>query len=225
MGSVPTRHFYDRASGRSVPKPRQMGRAVTATVSQALVGAGSISVRQARSWPIPTALVRCSKTYRSGWDLAFCSATEAGRCYAFGVYIACCAMCGAAAESIPLSVGIANSGDEAAVLTIYRAANGGRRSIESIVGQARQAIADPFRSATGLLSYWRDEAAHGLASTISEIEAHEALCESASNGGPMLIPHKYLVLKLKKTVWWGPNRRRSGSHPSENIGDKSKACF
>jgi hypothetical protein len=36
-------------------------------------------------------------------------------------------------------------------------------------------IAEPFRSAIGLLSFWRDDAAHGLASEISEIEAHEAL--------------------------------------------------
>jgi hypothetical protein len=36
-------------------------------------------------------------------------------------------------------------------------------------------LAGPFRSATGLLSYWRDDAAHGIASDISEIEAHEAL--------------------------------------------------
>jgi hypothetical protein len=84
-------------------------------------------------------------------------------------------MCGAAAESILLAVAIAKSGDEAATLATYRTANGRRKVVESVVGQVRQAIADPFRSATGLLSYWRDEAADGLASTISEIEAHEAL--------------------------------------------------
>jgi hypothetical protein len=102
-------------------------------------------------------------------------ATEAGHCHAFGLHVACCAMCGAAAESILLAVAVAKSGDEAATLASYRTANGRRRVIDSIVGQARQSIADPFRSATGLLSYWRDDAAHGVASTISEIEAHEAL--------------------------------------------------
>jgi hypothetical protein len=102
-------------------------------------------------------------------------ASEAVRCHAFGAYIGCCAMCGAAAESILLAVAIAKSGDEGATLTTYKAAGGRRKVVESVVGQARQTIADPFRSATGLLSYWRDEAAHGLASTISEIEAHEAL--------------------------------------------------
>ena len=102
-------------------------------------------------------------------------ATEAARCHAFGLYVACCAMCGAAAESVLLAVATAKSGNEAAVLAMYRAAHGRRRIIDNIVGQTRQTIADPFRNATGLLSYWRDDAAHGLASTISEIEAHEAV--------------------------------------------------
>jgi predicted ATPase len=102
-------------------------------------------------------------------------ATEAAHCHAFGVYVACCAMCGAAAESILLAVAITKTGDEKAILSSYRAAIGRQRVVNSIVGQARQPVADSFRIATGLLSYWRDDAAHGLASTISEIEAHEAL--------------------------------------------------
>jgi hypothetical protein len=57
----------------------------------------------------------------------------------------------------------------------YRSAQGRRRVIDQVVGSARKEIADPFRSATGLLAYWRDDAAHGAASKISEIEAHEAL--------------------------------------------------
>src|SRR5260221_1754435 len=101
-------------------------------------------------------------------------ATEAVSCHTFGAYIACCAMCGAGAESILWAVAIAKSGGEAATLADYRTANGRKKVIDRVVGQVRQAIAEPFRSATGLLSYWRDDAAHGLASTISEIEAHEA---------------------------------------------------
>jgi hypothetical protein len=84
-------------------------------------------------------------------------------------------MCGAAAEAILLAVAVAKSQDEKAVMASYRTANGRRKVIDVIVGQARQPIADPFRSATGLLIYWRDDAAQGLASTVSEIEAHEAL--------------------------------------------------
>jgi hypothetical protein len=102
-------------------------------------------------------------------------ATEAVRCHRFGAYLGCCAMCGAAAESILLAAAIAKSGNAKAVLTTYRAASGRRRVVEMVVGQAKPMIAEPFRSATGLLSFWRDAAAHGLASEISEIEAHEAL--------------------------------------------------
>ena len=102
-------------------------------------------------------------------------ATEAAQCHGFGVYVACCAMCGAAAESILLAVAIAKTGDEAKVLSSYRAAHGRQKIIDSIIGQTRQNVARPFRSAAGLLSYWRDDAAHGLSSTISEIEAHDAL--------------------------------------------------
>ncbi len=102
-------------------------------------------------------------------------ATEAVRCHRFGAYLGCCAMCGAAAESILLAVAVAKSGDERTTLGLYKSSNGRRKVIDQIVAQARQAISEPFRSATGLLSYWRDEAAHGLTSTISEIEAHTAL--------------------------------------------------
>jgi hypothetical protein len=102
-------------------------------------------------------------------------AAEAVTCHRFGAYLGCCAMCGAAAESILLAVAIAKSGDDVSTLAMYRAAQGRRKVIDRVVGQARQTIADPFRSATGLLSFWRDDAAHGLASAISETEAHEAL--------------------------------------------------
>ena len=84
-------------------------------------------------------------------------------------------MCGAAAESIVLAIAVAKSGDEATVLKTYLATQGRKRTIDGIVHAARASIADAFKAATDLLSYWRDEAAHGRASEISEIEAHTAL--------------------------------------------------
>lgn len=84
-------------------------------------------------------------------------------------------MCGAAAESIVLAIAIAKTGDEGAVLKTYLAAHGRKRTIDGIIHGARTGIADAFKAATDLLSYWRDEAAHGTASDISEIEAHTAL--------------------------------------------------
>jgi hypothetical protein len=102
-------------------------------------------------------------------------ANEATRCHAFGLNLSCCAMSGAATESILLAVAITKSGNEPAIMKMYEAPHGRRKIVDGIVGQARSAIAGPFRSATGLLSYWRDDAAHGIVSNISEIEAHEAL--------------------------------------------------
>ncbi len=84
-------------------------------------------------------------------------------------------MCGAAAELIVLAVAIAKTGDEAAALKTYLAAHGRKRTIDGIIHGARASIADALKAATDLLSYRRDEAAHGTASEISEIEAHTAL--------------------------------------------------
>jgi len=102
-------------------------------------------------------------------------ANEAVRCHSFGCYVACCAMCGAAAEAILLSVAIARSKDENAIMAVYKSASGRRKVIQSVVGAARTAIAGPFESSTALLSYWRDVGAHGTVTNISEIEAHEAI--------------------------------------------------
>jgi hypothetical protein len=84
-------------------------------------------------------------------------------------------MCGAAAESIILAVAITKRGDEQEVLDMYRAASGRKKVTDFVTGHLKPALSEPFRSATGLLSYWRDEAAHGAISNISEIEAHEAV--------------------------------------------------
>jgi hypothetical protein len=102
-------------------------------------------------------------------------ANESSSCYRTGAHLACCALCGAAAESVLLAVAIAKTKDEPAILATYRSAQGRRRVVDLVVGNAAPATAEQFRSVSGLLHYWRDEAAHGLASTISEIEAHEAL--------------------------------------------------
>jgi hypothetical protein len=102
-------------------------------------------------------------------------AAEAVRCHSFGCYLAACAMSGAAAESVLLSVAVSKTSDEAKILKIYQAPNGRRNVIDTVVATSRPAIARPFQTAMGLLSYWRDDAAHGLASDISEIEAHDAI--------------------------------------------------
>jgi hypothetical protein len=85
------------------------------------------------------------------------------------------AMCRAAAESILLAIAIAKLGDEQAVLKEYRTASGRVKVENMIIGQASPQLQRGFRGLTSLLNYWRDEAAHGMASTITDHEAFAAL--------------------------------------------------
>jgi len=102
-------------------------------------------------------------------------AQQAIRCYGAHAYLACCAMCGAAAESILLAIAIAKTADEPLVLKDYRAANG-RSKIEALIlGKARQQLQTGLRAFTEPLKYWRDESAHGLASTLKDEHAYTAL--------------------------------------------------
>jgi hypothetical protein len=102
-------------------------------------------------------------------------ATEAIRCYGAHAYLSCCVMCGAAAESILLHLVIRKEGNEPSVLAKYRSATG-RRTLENlIIGQQREAIKQDFEVCFSLLKYWRDEAAHGRKSEITENEAYTSL--------------------------------------------------
>jgi len=100
---------------------------------------------------------------------------DAIRCYNALAYLACCAMCGAAAESILLAVAIAKSGDEESVNKEYLASGGRSRIEKRILGQQKKAIADEFRGYLSLLKYWRDSAAHGHRTGIDDGEAYTSL--------------------------------------------------
>jgi len=102
-------------------------------------------------------------------------AQQAIRCYGAHAYLACCAMCGAAAESILLAAAIAKSKDEAKVLKTYAAANGRSRVENMLIGQATKDIKRGMLGLTNLLKYWRDEASHGLATKITDNEAYISL--------------------------------------------------
>jgi hypothetical protein len=124
----------------------------------------------------PTRIGELFRTLAQRLGIGFLQrAIEASRCHSFGGHLACCAMCGAAVESVLLAIAIARIGDEAEVLRNYRSSQGRRWLLNSITGNARQPVAERVRAAADLLSYWRDEAAHGTASSISEAEAHQAL--------------------------------------------------
>jgi hypothetical protein len=100
---------------------------------------------------------------------------EAVRCHGNGTYLACCAMCGAAAESILLATATARRGDADAVLRDYRASGGRSRVEKSLLGQIAEPVAGRFRTFMDLLNYWRDDSSHGVATTIGDIEAYDAL--------------------------------------------------
>jgi hypothetical protein len=92
-----------------------------------------------------------------------------------GNYLSACTMAGGAAESILLSTAIERIKDEGKVLSRYRAAGGRTRVIKDVISNASVELGKRFSDALGILSYWRDDASHGIASNIGEIEAHEAL--------------------------------------------------
>lgn len=85
-------------------------------------------------------------------------------------------MAGAAAESAILAAAIAKSGDERSVLREYAKRDRRRHLIEMIFGGQPESLRRRYVEATFyLLAFWRDEAAHGTASEISEIDAFHSL--------------------------------------------------
>lgn len=100
---------------------------------------------------------------------------EAMRCYGAHANLACCAMCGAAAESIVLALAIEKIKDRVAVEKEYFSTGGRGRIEKRLLGSVTKQIADQFRSYMDLLKYWRDNAAHGLASNIDDNEANTSL--------------------------------------------------
>lgn len=100
---------------------------------------------------------------------------EAIKCYNYQAYLACCAMCGAATESIILSIAISKTEDKEKVLKDYASA-GGRGRIENIIiGQQSGQLQNEFRSYSSLLKYWRDASAHGKKTNITDNEAFTSL--------------------------------------------------
>jgi hypothetical protein len=85
--------------------------------------------------------------YKSKFGAGFHErAQQAIRCYGAHAYLACCAMCGASAESIILAAAIAKEKDEKETLRKYSSANG-RRTIETIlIGKARKQIQDDYKA-------------------------------------------------------------------------------
>jgi hypothetical protein len=124
----------------------------------------------------PGRFAEMMKPFRARFGAGFYDRSqEAIRCYGAHAYLACCAMCGAAAESILLATATNKTNNENQVLKAYTTANGRKRVESMVVGQAKEHIKREFQGLTELLKYWRDEAAHGKASQISDNEAYTSL--------------------------------------------------
>jgi hypothetical protein len=100
---------------------------------------------------------------------------EAVRAYNALAYLACCAMCGAAAESIVLALAIAKTEDETKVMNDYAGARGRSRVEQLVIGNQDKYVQGDFHRYVDLLKYWRDSAAHGKAAGITELEAWTSL--------------------------------------------------
>jgi hypothetical protein len=114
------------------------------------------------------------KLYGSGFSQR---TTEAIRCHRTGNNLAACVMAGAAAESILLAVAVAKTGDEAKILKDYASSGGRGRVTKLVVTGLTGSVARTFEAALQVLHYWRDDAAHGKATTISEVEAYASLIQ------------------------------------------------
>ena len=88
-------------------------------------------------------------------------------------------MAGAAAESILLAVAIEKmAGNEGKVLNEYRVGHGRKKITDRITaGGLQQGLRERFVTASSILNFWRDEAAHGTRTTITAVQAQFSLAQ------------------------------------------------
>ena len=100
---------------------------------------------------------------------------EAIRCRQAEAWLACCTMVGAAAESIALAAAVAKVGDEDKVLDVYFKRDGRRNLLKIVADGQKGYVQRNLQTYMGLLSYWRDDASHGQATSLDLANADEAL--------------------------------------------------
>lgn len=108
-------------------------------------------------------------------DGFFQRGNEAVRCYDAHAYLACCVMCGAAMESVLLASVIAQEKDENSVLRKYKSSHGRVFLEKRFLPKENSRLKTELLRYTPLLKYWRDEAAHGSSSGITENESYTSL--------------------------------------------------
>lgn len=115
-------------------------------------------------------------SFRSSFgDAYYLRSQEALRCYRAQCYLACCAMSGAAAESIFLALVTEKLGDAHLVLTEYQRAKGRSWLLSNLEATQNSEVRRQLSLSADLLKYWRDSASHGAPSAIHEPEAFTAL--------------------------------------------------
>ena len=97
-------------------------------------------------------------------------ATDAARCFSAHAYYACCAMIGAAAESILVAAAVAKFG-EAEALSTYQGNQGRKKLTDELLLTRPAWLAKEFRQHADLIGLWRDLSAHAHSSPIGEAEA------------------------------------------------------
>lgn len=123
----------------------------------------------------PERFAQLLEPYKRKFGLGFHErAQQAIRCYGAHAYFACCAMCGAAAESMMLAAATAKFG-ETEVAKIYAGATGRSKIENALTGQVEDRLRRELQSCTNLLKYWRDSSAHGLALNIGDNEAFTSI--------------------------------------------------
>jgi hypothetical protein len=145
-----------------------------------ITAAGREWLKDATARYIPTApsrYLQCLENPGKVLGLGFLQrAGEAAGYHAYENQLACCAMCGAAAESALLAIANAKTDDSERVQQEYNKRDGRRNVTKLIFGSSQTStLGNQFESAFNLLTYWRDEAAHGGPSTITQVQAYDAL--------------------------------------------------
>jgi hypothetical protein len=107
-------------------------------------------------------------------DAYMLRSSEAVLAYNGLAYYACCAMVGAAAEAILLAASVAKFGESNAI-KMYFSGRGRSRLQSTLFGNQPDWMGTQFASHSDLIGYWRDQAAHGHQTGITEAEAFSAL--------------------------------------------------
>ena len=92
-----------------------------------------------------------------------------------GAPLACCAMCGAAAEAILLSLAIEIDGNETKVLRAYQRHDGRSQIVKSVVGSLRPDQRDKLNTYFDLIKHFRDLSGHGAPAGLNLATAHDKL--------------------------------------------------